>query len=71
MDWALRSEDFLNDPILYWHYDWGNQIWIKVKNAIYGDAPAAAWYGYTPDPVWTVSETESCVSGYGQYALSG
>lgn len=50
MDWALRSEDFLNDPILYWHYDWGNQIWIKVKNAIYGDAPKAAWYGHIASP---------------------
>ncbi|VAW59779.1 hypothetical protein MNBD_GAMMA11-527 [hydrothermal vent metagenome] len=46
MDWALRSEDFLNDPVLYWHYDWGNQIWIKVKNALYGDAPEKAWYGH-------------------------
>ncbi len=53
MDWAFTREGFLNDPILYWHYDWGNQIWIKVRQAIYGDAPGAAWYGYIdppPDP---------------------
>lgn len=50
MDWALRSEDFLNDPILYWHYDWGNQIWIKVKNALYGNAPEKAWYGCIDAP---------------------
>ncbi len=56
MDWALRSEDFLNDPILYWHYDWGNQIWIKVKNAIYGDAPEKAWYGYIDAPQWGVKD---------------
>jgi len=56
MDWALRSEDFLNDPILYWHYDWGNQIWIKVNNAIYGDAPAKAWYGHIEAPEWGVEE---------------
>lgn len=58
MDWALRSEDFLNDPILYWHYDWGNQIWIKVKNAIYGDAPQAAWYGHIASPPWGVPEAQ-------------
>lgn len=56
MDWALRSEGFLNDPILYWHYDWGNQIWIKVKNALYGDAPEQAWYGHIAAPVWEVEE---------------
>ncbi len=55
MDWALRSEDFLNDPILYWHYDWGNQIWIKVKNVIYGNAPSAAWYGHIESPEWQVA----------------
>lgn len=58
MDWALRSEDFLNDPILYWHYDWGNQIWIKVKNAIYGDAPEQAWYGHIDSPQWQVEEAQ-------------
>lgn len=56
MDWALRSEDFFNDPILYWHYDWGNQIWIKVKNAIEADAPQKAWYGHIGNPDWTVPE---------------
>ena len=54
MDRALRSEDFLNDPILYWHYDWGNQIWIKVKNALYGNAPHYAWYGHIAAPQWQV-----------------
>lgn len=56
MDWALRSEDFLNDPILYWHYDWGNQIWIKVKNALYGNAPEKAWYGHIDSPQWQVED---------------
>ncbi|NOX43683.1 MAG: M15 family metallopeptidase [Gammaproteobacteria bacterium] len=56
MDWALRSEDFLNDPILYWHYDWGNQIWIKVKNALYGDAPEKAWYGHIEAPAWQAED---------------
>ncbi len=57
MHWAMTAEGFLNDPILYWHYDWGNQIWIKVNNVLNPDAPKAAWYGYIPPPQWGVAET--------------
>ncbi|WP_417451419.1 M15 family metallopeptidase [Kordiimonas sp.] len=56
LDWAMRSEGFLNDPIVYWHFDWGNQAWIKVKNALYGDAPAMAWYGHIDAPAWGVPD---------------
>jgi len=58
MEWALRSEDFLNDPIYFWHHDWGNQLWIKVKNALHGDAPEAAWYGHIGSPNWGVEENK-------------
>ncbi|WP_266171448.1 M15 family metallopeptidase [Dyella subtropica] len=50
LHWALSSEDITNDPLLYWHHDWGNQIWIKVKRAVYGDAMETAWYGYIDAP---------------------
>jgi D-alanyl-D-alanine dipeptidase len=50
MHWALKAEDLTNDPILYWHHDWGNQSWIKVRKAVYGNAPDAAWYGYAAPP---------------------
>ena len=56
LNWALGTEDFLNDPILYWHYDWGNQIWIKVNKVIHGDGPDKAWYGHIEDPPWGVEE---------------
>ena len=56
LDWAMRSEGFLNDPIVYWHYDWGNQAWIKVKNALYGDAPEKAWYGHIDAPAWRIED---------------
>lgn len=52
LHWALFAEDMTNDPIFYWHHDWGNQIWIKVKNAVYGSAPDMAWYGYKGPPEW-------------------
>ena len=61
MHWALKSEEFLNDPILYWHYDWGNQIWIKVKSSVYNNAPEKAWYGYAAPPEWQVEETTKVV----------
>ena len=61
LDWALRTEDFLNDPILFWHYDWGNQIWIKVKKAVFGEAPEKAWYGHIGPPEWTVEEAQLLV----------
>lgn len=48
--WAMSSEGFLNDPFVFWHYDWGNQLYIKVKNALFADAPKAAWYGYIEAP---------------------
>ena len=56
MDWAFTQEGFLNDPILYWHYDWGNQLWIKVKNVLHDDAPEAAWYGHVDPPDWGVPD---------------
>jgi len=50
MHWALLSQGITNDPLLYWHHDWGNQIWIKVRRAVYGGAPEQAWYGYIDAP---------------------
>ncbi len=56
MDWAFTREGFLNDPILWWHYDWGNQPYVKVQTALYpDDAPKMAWYGPIDAPDW---ETE-------------
>ncbi len=62
MDWAFTREGFLNDPILYWHYDWGNQLWIKVKRVLHDDAPQAAWYGYIGNPDWQVPDASTLMS---------
>lgn len=59
MDWAFTREGFLNDPILYWHYDWGNQLWIKVKRVLHDDAPQAAWYGHIENPDWQVPDAST------------
>ncbi len=61
MDWAFTNEGFLNDPILYWHYDWGNQLWIKVKKALHEHAPEKAWYGHVESPDWDVPDAATLV----------
>lgn len=48
--WAMSAEGFLNDPFVFWHYDWGNQLYVKVRRALFADAPKAAWYGYIAAP---------------------
>lgn len=50
MHWAMSSEGFENDPFTYWHYDWGNQLYVKIRRALRADPPAAAWYGYIDPP---------------------
>jgi D-alanyl-D-alanine dipeptidase len=56
LGWAFTQEGFLNDPILYWHYDWGNQIWIKVKKALHGTTTQKAWYGHIDNPQWGIED---------------
>ena len=48
--WAMQSEGFMNDPFVFWHYDWGNQLYVKIRRALTSDPPAAAWYGYIGPP---------------------
>jgi D-alanyl-D-alanine dipeptidase len=50
MDWALSKAGLQNHPILFWHYDWGDEIYIKVKMALSQGQQTKAWYGYVEDP---------------------
>jgi D-alanyl-D-alanine dipeptidase len=50
LHWAMNVEDFLNDPFVFWHYDWGSQLYVKMRRALFTNAPAAAWYGYVVPP---------------------
>ncbi len=47
---AMREEGFVNYPPEFWHFDWGNQMYIRNLAAMGGDAPQAAWYGYARQP---------------------
>ncbi len=51
---AMRAQGFVNYPPEFWHFDWGNQMYVRnlAANpaALGGDAPRAAWYGYIRPP---------------------
>jgi len=49
---AMREEGFVNYPHEFWHYDWGDQMYVFNSGHLYKDCtpPAAAWYGYCDPP---------------------
>ena len=47
LHWAMTQEGLLNETAkVFWHYDWGNQIYVRASRAFLKDPPQAAWYGY-------------------------
>ncbi len=50
LHWAMCCEGFENDPSTFWHYDWGNQLYVKTAQALRTNAARAAWYGYITPP---------------------
>ena len=47
LNWAMTQEGLLNETAkVFWHYDWGNQIYVRASRALLEDPPHAAWYGY-------------------------
>jgi D-alanyl-D-alanine dipeptidase len=47
---AMTMEGFQNDPIVFWHYDWGSQPYVQVRREMNLEAPDAAWYGFIDEP---------------------
>src|SRR5205085_6762164 len=48
--WSMRDAGFTNYHHEWWHFDWGNQMYILSLGLLGQAAPPAAWYGYTePD----------------------
>ncbi|MBI2425648.1 MAG: hypothetical protein HYV27_22675 [Candidatus Hydrogenedentes bacterium] len=45
--WSMTLAGFANYPFEWWHFDWGNQMWLQ--NRLPGqpgtEAPERAWYG--------------------------
>jgi D-alanyl-D-alanine dipeptidase len=51
LHWAMTREGLLNETAkVVWHYDWGNQIYVRASRAFLPDPPQAAWYGYIAAP---------------------
>jgi zinc D-Ala-D-Ala dipeptidase len=51
LNWAMTREGLLNETAkVFWHYDWGNQIYVRASRALLHDPPTAAWYGYIAPP---------------------
>jgi D-alanyl-D-alanine dipeptidase len=47
LHWAMTKEGLLNETAkVFWHYDWGNQAYVRASRAFLQDPPQAAWYGY-------------------------
>lgn len=47
LHWAMTREGLLNETArVFWHYDWGNQNYVRASRAFLQDPPQAAWYGY-------------------------
>jgi zinc D-Ala-D-Ala dipeptidase len=47
--WAMRDQGFTNYSYEFWHYDYGDQMYIKTLRHL-GHEANAAWYGYVPPP---------------------
>ncbi len=51
LNWAMTREGLLNETAkVFWHYDWGSQIYVRASRALLPNPPEAAWYGYIALP---------------------
>ena len=51
LNWAMTVEGLLNEtPNVFWHYDYGNQSYVRASRAFLTDPPRAAWYGFIQSP---------------------
>lgn len=52
LNWAMTREGLLNETAkVFWHYDWGNQLYVRASRAFLENPPPAAWYGYIDSPL--------------------
>jgi D-alanyl-D-alanine dipeptidase len=47
--WAMLEQGFTNYTYEYWHFDFGDQMYVMERKRS-GRCAAAAWYGYAPPP---------------------
>ncbi|MDD4616335.1 MAG: M15 family metallopeptidase [Alphaproteobacteria bacterium] len=51
LHWAMMQEGFTNYPFEFWHFDYGDQMYVLyAKDFNILNKPQAAWYGYMDSP---------------------
>jgi D-alanyl-D-alanine dipeptidase len=50
LHWAMAEEGFVNYPFEFWHFDYGDQMYVLHARLLGLPAPDAAWYGYVDPP---------------------
>jgi len=48
---SMKRVGFTNYPLEFWHYDWGNQMYVAQKNMSRKSSNRRAWYGLPRLPV--------------------
>ena len=47
----IPAEQRVNETAsVFWHYDYGNQNYIRACRALLPESPRTAWYGYLAPP---------------------
>lgn len=50
LHWAMKEEGFTNYLYECWHFDYGNQMYVMMRDFLGKDRVKAAWYGFVPPP---------------------
>lgn len=50
LHWAMNRLGFVNYPLEFWHFDWGDQMYVFNQRAMNKSGPTAAWFGYMEPP---------------------
>jgi len=47
----MHEQGFTNYGYECWHFDYGDQMYVMMRNFVARDNADAAWYGYVPAPM--------------------
>jgi D-alanyl-D-alanine dipeptidase len=50
LHWSMEEEGFINYPLEFWHFDWGDQMFVHFRDDITRFSFGAAWHGFIEPP---------------------
>jgi zinc D-Ala-D-Ala dipeptidase len=50
LHWAMKQQGFTNYFYEFWHFDYGDQMYIMTLARLQGSQPTSAWYGFIAPP---------------------